>query len=108
MSKGLIILGVLVYTVVTVILSIFVVQPAKPIIDIKSEKLVTLVEQDSDILNPEAPMSQRNKAVRILAKSIFRELTAQGYDERQIVSLATELIGEVTTNISSKSAPAQD
>jgi len=47
----------------------------------------------------------RNKAVRILAKSIFRELTQQGYNERQIVSLATELISEVTTNIASKAPP---
>ncbi len=51
MSKRLIILGVLIYTVITVILSIFLVQPAKPIIDIKGERLVTIVEQDSDILN---------------------------------------------------------
>ena len=54
--------------------------------------------------NPENPMADRNKAVRILAKSIFRELTAQGYDERQIVNLASELISEVTTNIASRSS----
>jgi hypothetical protein len=40
------------------------------------------------------------KAVRILAKSIYRDLTAQGYDDKQIVALATELIGEVTARIS--------
>ena len=45
----------------------------------------------------------RNKGVRILAKSIFKELTAQGYDSRQIVSLATELISEVTQDLSSDS-----
>jgi hypothetical protein len=44
--------------------------------------------------------AQRSKGVRILAKSIFKELTAQGYDSRQIVALATELISEVTTNLS--------
>lgn len=49
-------------------------------------------------------MADRNRAVRILAKSIFRELTAQGYDEKQIVTLATALLGEVTTTIASKSA----
>lgn len=49
-------------------------------------------------------LAQRNKAVRILAKSLFRELSAQGYDEKQIVCLATELISEVTTTIASKSA----
>ncbi len=51
------------------------------------------------------PTAARNKAVRILAKSIFRELTQQGYNERQIVSLATELISEVTSNIASKAPP---
>lgn len=45
---------------------------------------------------PEQNMTQRNRAVRILAKSIYRQLTEQGYSEKQIVSLATELIGAVT------------
>ena len=59
--------------------------------------------------NPEPSMAQRNRAVRILAKSIFRELTSQGYNERQIVSLATELISEVTTKMSTADAAgAQD
>lgn len=39
-------------------------------------------------------------AVKILAKSIYRDLQEQGFDEKQIVALATELISEVTTNIS--------
>jgi len=47
--------------------------------------------------------AERQKQVRILAKSLFRDLTAQGYDERQIVSLATELISEVTTRMASES-----
>jgi hypothetical protein len=66
------------------------------------------IETKSNPHNPERNMADRNKAVRILAKSIFRELTAQGYDQRQIVNLATELISEVTTDIASKSPPAQD
>jgi hypothetical protein len=44
------------------------------------------------------------RAVKILAKSIYRDLEAQGFDERQIVSLATELISEVTTKISRDSS----
>lgn len=48
----------------------------------------------------EISVADRNKAVRILAKSIFRELTAQGYNEKQIVSLATALISEVTVKMS--------
>ena len=39
------------------------------------------------------------RAVKILAKSIYRDLEAQGFDEKQIVALATELISEVTTKI---------
>jgi hypothetical protein len=41
----------------------------------------------------------KSRAVRILAKSIFRDLTAQGYDDKQIVALATELISEVTNRM---------
>jgi hypothetical protein len=40
------------------------------------------------------------RAVKILAKSIYRDLEAQGFDEKQIVALATELISEVTSKIS--------
>lgn len=42
------------------------------------------------------------RAVKILAKSIYRDLEAQGFDEKQIVSLATELISEVTSKMSSR------
>jgi len=42
----------------------------------------------------------KSRAVKILAKSIYRDLEAQGFDEKQIVALATELISEVTTRIS--------
>jgi len=42
----------------------------------------------------------KTRAVRILAKSIYRDLEAQGFDEKQIVALATELISEVTSKIS--------
>ena len=41
----------------------------------------------------------KTRAVKILAKSIYRDLEAQGFDERQIVSLATELISEVTAKM---------
>ncbi len=47
--------------------------------------------------------AERQKAVRILAKSLFRDLTAQGFDEKQIVSLATELISEVTHKMANTS-----
>ena len=44
-------------------------------------------------------MRDRNRAVRILAKSVYKELSEQGYDTRQIVSFATELIGQVTEQL---------
>lgn len=46
----------------------------------------------------------RNRAVRILAKSIYRDLEGQGFDEKQIVALATELISEVTSKMSKEQA----
>ena len=49
-------------------------------------------------------MAERQRAVRILAKSIFKELTSQGYSQQQIVSLATELISAVTDDISQSPA----
>lgn len=49
----------------------------------------------------------KSRAVKILAKSIYRDLEAQGFDEKQIVALATELISEVTTKISTSKQAAQ-
>jgi hypothetical protein len=56
-------------------------------------------------LNPSAsssPAIDRDKALKILAKSIFKELKSQGYETRQIVALATELISHVTSDISDR------
>jgi hypothetical protein len=53
------------------------------------------------------PMTDReakSRAVKILAKSIYRDLEAQGFDEKQIVALATELISEVTSKIARTSS----
>lgn len=41
------------------------------------------------------------RATRILAKSLVKEMKSQGYTEKEIVALATELLGEVATRISS-------
>jgi hypothetical protein len=50
---------------------------------------------------PAAPASlpNREKALRILSKSIYKELRQNGYEPKQIVALATELISLVTTDI---------
>ena len=50
----------------------------------------------------------KSRAVKILAKSIYRDLEAQGFDEKQIVALATELISEVTMKISRSNEKAPD
>ena len=39
------------------------------------------------------------KPIKILAKTLFRELRTQGYEDKQIVALSTELIGLLTTDI---------
>jgi len=49
----------------------------------------------------------KTRAVKILAKSIYRDLEAQGFDEKQIVSLATELISEVTIKIADANGTKQ-
>ena len=46
-----------------------------------------------------AAIGERDKAVKILAKSIFRELKMNGYETRQIVALSSELLGLVTSNM---------
>jgi hypothetical protein len=51
------------------------------------------------VTRPMTDREAKTRAVKILAKSIYRDLEAQGFDEKQIVSLATELISEVTSKI---------
>lgn len=38
----------------------------------------------------------KKRAIRIVARSLYRELLAQGFDDKEVVSVATELLGEVT------------
>jgi hypothetical protein len=39
------------------------------------------------------------RAIGILAKTIYRELRASGYAERDVISLAGELLGMVTSDV---------
>jgi hypothetical protein len=48
---------------------------------------------------PVAPVQNREKALQILSKSIYKELRENGYQPKQIVALATEIISLVTTDI---------
>ncbi|MGD0837013.1 MAG: hypothetical protein ABSB49_10275 [Polyangia bacterium] len=41
----------------------------------------------------------RERALRILSKSLYRDLRQNGYEPRQIVGLASELIAQVTTDL---------
>ena len=46
-----------------------------------------------------APIPNREKALKILSKSIYRDLRQNGYEPRQIVALASEIISLVTSDI---------
>jgi len=46
-----------------------------------------------------APVPNREKALKILSKSIYKEMRQNGYEPKQIVALATELISLVTSDI---------
>jgi len=43
------------------------------------------------------------RAIAILAKTIYRELRTSGYAERDVIALAGELLGMVTSDV--KKAP---
>ena len=52
--------------------------------------------------NPPAPkpaVPNRERALKILSKSLYRELRQNGYEPKQIVALATEIIGLVTSDM---------
>ncbi|MEM9488513.1 MAG: hypothetical protein AAGC55_05185 [Myxococcota bacterium] len=36
----------------------------------------------------------RNKAAQVIAKSLFKELSAQGYEMRHVIALANALLDE--------------
>ncbi len=55
----------------------------------------------ASLINRTGPTRSNDKSLKIIAKSIFRELKENGYDCRQIVSLSTELIGLVTSDLKS-------
>jgi hypothetical protein len=56
--------------------------------------------------DPAVPPANRERALKILSKSIYKELRQNGYEPKQIVALATELIGLVTSDIKEDSRVA--
>jgi hypothetical protein len=55
--------------------------------------------QARDLDTPGVLLRAHDKSVKILAKSLFRELRSNGYDDRQIVALSAELISLLTSEI---------
>ncbi len=45
------------------------------------------------------------RAVQIVVRSLYRELTAQGFDDKQILEVAIELLGKVTDKLSTEKLP---
>jgi hypothetical protein len=59
------------------------------------------MDKDTMNLSPsiEAQPKPDPKALKILAKSIFKQLRAQGYEPKQILGLATEIVSLVSDGI---------
>ena len=60
---------------------------------------VTDIKTQATAIIPAAPAPNREKALQILSKSIYKELRENGYEPKQIVSLASEIISLVTTDL---------
>jgi hypothetical protein len=60
---------------------------------------VTNINAQAAAVIPAAPAPNREKALQILSKSIYKELRENGYEPKQIVALASEIISLVTTDL---------
>ncbi len=47
----------------------------------------------------ETPGARDPRALAILAKTIYRELRTSGFEARDVMTLAGELLGQVTTEV---------
>jgi len=52
--------------------------------------------------------SRDPRALAILAKTIYRELRASGYAERDVMTLASELLGMVASEVKGRRATPND
>jgi hypothetical protein len=50
-------------------------------------------------VNTATPVISRERALKILSKSLYRDLRQNGYEPKQIVAVASELISLVTSDI---------
>ena len=53
----------------------------------------------------ETPGARDPRALAILAKTIYRELRDSGFGTRDVIALAGELLGQVTTEVKSSGDP---
>jgi hypothetical protein len=52
--------------------------------------------------NVEPPSSRDPRTHNILAKSIYKELRSNGYDESAVMAIASELLGMVAEEVKAK------
>ena len=64
------------------------------------------MSQSLATIQTEPPVVNRERSLRILSKSLYRDLRQNGYEPKQIVALASELIEQVTTDITDHNALA--
>lgn len=60
-----------------------------------------------NMAQPVTQPSQDPRAVAILAKNIYREFRAGGFNERDVMALAGELLSLVTTDVKSRQHEAR-
>ena len=53
----------------------------------------------------DTPGAREPRALTILAKTIYRELRSSGFAERDVMALAGELLGQVTSEVAARNAP---
>lgn len=56
----------------------------------------------AETVAPGQILRSTDKPVKILAKTLYRDLRSNGYDDRQIVALSTELISLLTSEMTEK------
>jgi len=49
----------------------------------------------------ETPGARSSRTIAILARTIYRELRGSGFETRDVVALASELLGQVTAEVRS-------